>query len=149
MFNKSEVASIFVNFKTLVKKQFSHHIKLLRTDGGMEYLNYTLRNFLQQHGIYHLISYPYTPEQNDVVERKHRHIIETTRTLLHIASIPYSYWTEAVLTATYLINRMPSKNTNNISLFQLLFNTSASYDHPRTFGCECFPLLPNHLSHKF
>ncbi|PKU65951.1 Retrovirus-related Pol polyprotein from transposon TNT 1-94 [Dendrobium catenatum] len=106
-------------------------------------------NLLNNYGISHQVSCPYTPEQNGVVERKHRHLLETTRTLLYTASVPNSFWPDAVLTATYLINRMPSPNTNNKSPYELLHQKQPEYAHLRTFGCACFPLIPASNRNKF
>lgn len=148
MRHKSELTSIFITFKTQIKNLTSHKIKNFRTDGGTEYTNDTLKNFLQTHGITHQMSFLYTPQHNEVAERKHRHIIETTRTLLHMASVPYKHGPDAVLTAVHLINRMPSITTANISPFQLMHNFKSDYSLLRTFGCECFSLLPHHTRHK-
>ncbi|PKU78515.1 Retrovirus-related Pol polyprotein from transposon TNT 1-94 [Dendrobium catenatum] len=145
---KSDIAQIFFTFKQYIEKYLSRSIKCIRTDGGGEYLSHTFTEFLKTNGIMHQISCPYTPEQNGVAERKHRHIIETTRSLLHTAHIPYTYWPDAVLTAVYLINRLPSRNTKNLSPFELLHNTKPNYTHLRTFGCACYPLLPSHTRHK-
>ncbi|PKU67943.1 Retrovirus-related Pol polyprotein from transposon TNT 1-94 [Dendrobium catenatum] len=145
---KSEVADIFINFKNQVEKSTSRKIKSIRTDGGGEYLSHNFTNFLRYHGISHQISCPYTPEQNGVAERKHRHIIETVRSLLHTAQVPYNYWPDTALTAVYLINCMPSPNTKNVSPFELLHRTKPTYDHLRVFGCACFPLTPPHTRHK-
>ncbi|PKU70687.1 Retrovirus-related Pol polyprotein from transposon TNT 1-94 [Dendrobium catenatum] len=132
--HKSEVALIFSNFKSYIENLTSSKIKCLRKDGGGEFVNNSFAQFLQKHGIAHQISCPYTPEQNGIAERKHRHIIETTRSLLDISSVPYKYWPDAVLTATYLINRMPSPNTDKVSPYELLHHKAPSYDHLRTFG---------------
>jgi len=51
---------------------------------------------------------PVIPNNNGVVERKNRHLLETTRALMFTQSVPNVYWVEAILTATYLINRLPS-----------------------------------------
>ncbi|KAI0502052.1 hypothetical protein KFK09_016997 [Dendrobium nobile] len=148
MRNKSEVPNIFISFKAFIEKQLSTQIKCLRTDGGSEYLNNTLTSFLTTNYIHHQISCPYTPEQNGLAKRKHRHIGDTTRTLLSTSSVPYIHWPEATLTVVYLINRMPSNNTQKLSPYHLLFNKSPDYSLLRTFGCECYPLTPSHLRHK-
>ena len=59
-------------------------------------------------GIIHQSSCAYTPQQNSVAERKNRHLIETARTMLIHHNVPLHFWGDAVLTAGYLINRMPS-----------------------------------------
>lgn len=66
------------------------------------------KQFLQTNGILHRISCPYTALQNGLAERKHRHVVETYRSLLAQSKLPISYWVDAFNTAVYLINRLPS-----------------------------------------
>ncbi|PKU82566.1 Retrovirus-related Pol polyprotein from transposon TNT 1-94 [Dendrobium catenatum] len=146
---KSEVFETFVSFKNQVEKYTAHTIKTIRTDGGTEFLNNNFNQFLVAQGIRHQVSCPYTPEQNGVAERKHRHVIETARTLLKTASVPFKHWPEAVITSVYLINRLPSTLTSPLTPFELLHRTKPEYTHLRIFGCACYPLLPPHSHHKF
>ncbi|KAM1092092.1 hypothetical protein ACFX19_019727 [Malus domestica] len=87
------------------------------------------------------MSCPHTPEQNRLPERKHRHIIETSITLLRTASLPPSFWSYACQASVYLINRMPSSTLENKSPFKVLFNSIPEINHLRVFGCSCYPLL--------
>ncbi|KAJ0083678.1 hypothetical protein Patl1_29526 [Pistacia atlantica] len=84
---------------------------------------------------------PYTPQQNGVSERRHRHLVETGLTLLHDASLPLSYWPHAFQTATYLINGQPTPLLQNKSPFEALFGQRPNYHKLRKFGCLCYPLL--------
>ncbi|KAI0507213.1 hypothetical protein KFK09_013335 [Dendrobium nobile] len=68
--------------------------------------------------------------------------------MLHMAHMPYIYWPDALLTTVFLINRLPSPNTNKRSPFELFYNTKPDYNAIRTFGWACFPLLPSHARHK-
>ncbi|PKU71144.1 Retrovirus-related Pol polyprotein from transposon TNT 1-94 [Dendrobium catenatum] len=145
---KSDVVQHFIRFIAFIEKQTHHKVKAIRTDGGGEYINHQFQSYLRSNGIHHQVSCPCTPEQNGVAERKHRHILDTTKTLLQTASIPLNYWYEAVDTAVYLINRFPSPTNQNHSPLQLMFNISPDYAHMRTFGCACFPLLPPHSFNK-
>jgi len=79
--NKSDLFSTFVAFYSFLVTQFSATVKTLQTDWeGGEYTCTGLKHFLFYKGISHHLSCPYTPEQNGVAERKHRHIIEATIT---------------------------------------------------------------------
>ena len=81
--HKSEVFTVFLHFKALVENQFGSKIKTLRTDGGGEYISNLFKSFCLDHGIQHQLSCPYTPQQNGVVERKHKHIVKSGLSMLH------------------------------------------------------------------
>lgn len=98
---KSQVASIFVQFRALVERQFNHQIKNVYINNGGEFV--ALRSYFNQNGISWLTMAPYTPEQNVTSERRHRHILETTRALLHHAKLPPTFWSYAAQTSIYLI----------------------------------------------
>jgi len=73
-----------------------------------------------------------------VSERKNRHILEVTRSLLFQSNVPKTFWSDAILTSIYLINRLPSPNLNNKSPLEILKNKNINIDHLRVFGCTCF-----------
>ena len=100
--NKFDVFLTFTQFKAIVKTQFSS--KIQTSNGGGEYTSSAFKNFFTLNSIIHQISCPYTPQQNGLVKRKHRHIVETTITLFSHAKLPYSFRSYAVSIATYLIN---------------------------------------------
>jgi transposase InsO family protein len=116
---KSDVSRIF---KNLVENQFNCKIKTFYSDNGGEFVK--LRFFFQQHGISHLTTPPHTPEHNGLSERKHRHMIETARCLLNHASLPLTFWTFALQTTAYLINRLPTPGLNMRSPHIVLFKCS-------------------------
>ncbi|PKU72052.1 Retrovirus-related Pol polyprotein from transposon TNT 1-94 [Dendrobium catenatum] len=146
---KSEAFTQFLHFKSTVENQFNKHIKTLRTDGGGEFVNKIFNAYLSRAGIVHQLTCPYTPQQNGVAERKHRHLIETVRSLLFHANLPTHFWFEALLTAVHTINWLPSKNSRNKSPFKLLHNSPPDYAHLKVFGCLCYPWIPTQLQHKF
>ena len=98
--------------------------------------------------LFRSVSCPHTSQQNGIAERKHRHIVETGLALLAHSSLPVRYWDEAFLTACYLINRMPSRTTQNLPPITRLLNVSPDYSFLRTFGCACWPSLRKYNSHK-
>jgi hypothetical protein len=138
--HKHEVFSTFKSFHMMISNQFNGCLTIFRSDSGGEYLSNEFKSYLENFGILHQKSCPKTPQQNGLAERKHRHIIETTRTLLISQNIPKNLWAEAALTSVYLINRLPSKNLNKISPFEKLYDKEPDYSRLRIFGCKCFVL---------
>lgn len=80
--------------------------------------------------------------KNGMVERKYKHLLETSRALIFQSNLPIKYWGECVLTATYIINRIPCSDLGNISPFEKLHGLSPSYEHPKSFGCLCYATTP-------
>ncbi|PHU09303.1 Endoribonuclease Dicer -like protein 3 [Capsicum chinense] len=98
-----------------------------------------VEEFMTHQGIVHQTSCPYTPQQNGIAERKNRHLLETTRTLLIEFHVPLQFWGDAVLTSCYLINKMPSSSFQNKVPHSILFPLSQLYSiPPRVFGSTYF-----------
>ncbi|KAK4382103.1 Retrovirus-related Pol polyprotein from transposon RE2 [Sesamum angolense] len=99
----------------------------------------SVSDFCNSKGILHQTSYPYTSQQNGVAERKHRHLLDVARTIMTHMHVPKSYWGDAILTACYLINRMPSTVLNGDTPYSCLFPNKPLFGiAPRIFGCVCF-----------
>jgi histone deacetylase 1/2 len=143
---KSDVFDVFHNFMNFVERKFSRKIITMQTDWGGEYEK--LNPFFQKLGITHHVSCPHAHQQNGSAERKHRHIVEVGLALLANASMPLKFWDEAFLTATYLINLVPSKVINNTSPVECLLETKPDYKSLRVFGCACWPNLRPYNSRK-
>lgn len=134
---KSNAFPILKSFLSMVKRQFNSKVKVIRTDNAFE-LGNGHTDFFLSNGIIHQITCVYTPQQNGIVERKHKHLLETSRDLLYQYHLPISYWGECLLTATYLINRFPSSALNSKTPYEILFKTSPNYSYLKCFGCLCF-----------
>ncbi|GKA06931.1 putative ribonuclease H-like domain-containing protein, partial [Tanacetum coccineum] len=80
-------------------------VKFLRTDNGTEFVNQALREYYEKAGISHETSVAHSPQQNGVVERRNRTLIEVARTMLIYAKAPLFLWAKAVATACYTPNR--------------------------------------------
>lgn len=107
-----------------------------------------VRDFFQTNGIEYQLTCVYTPQQNGVAERKHRHILTVAWALLFQPHLPLSFWEECVLTAVYLINRLPPPLLSTKSPFELLYNRPPSFDHLKVFGCLCYAIVVQ-LNQKF
>ncbi|GJU63083.1 retrovirus-related pol polyprotein from transposon TNT 1-94 [Tanacetum coccineum] len=75
------------------------------TDNGTKFVNQTLREYYEKVGISHETSVARSPQQNGVVERRNRTLIEAARTMLIYAKASLFLWAEAVATACYTQNR--------------------------------------------
>ena len=73
---KSKAKEIFKNFNVMINTQFQTKIQILYTDNGIEYFNSILGPYLHEHGIIHQSSCIATPQQNGILERKNRHLLE-------------------------------------------------------------------------
>ncbi|CAL5399137.1 unnamed protein product [Camellia sinensis] len=144
MKNRSELKQLYYNFSAMVKTQFSKTIKLFRSDNAMEYKDFDFLSFLQSHGTQPHRSCPGTSQQNGRAERKHRHILDTTRALLLSSSCPEHFWGEAALTAAYTINCIPTPVIQNHTPYERLHGTHPPYTNLRVFGSACFVLLQPH-----
>jgi hypothetical protein len=92
-----------------------------------EYVSTMFKNFTNMNGILHRLSCPYTSKENGISKRKHRHITETGLSLLAQSNLSSSRWVDAFLTATYLINCMPTPVLDNVSPYFKLFQKHPDY----------------------
>ena len=146
MQHKSETQSLLKSFCNYVHTQFESKIKKFRSDNGGEFIS--LRNFFTDHGVIFQHSCFYTPQQNEVVERNYRHILQIARALKFQATLPTLFWGECALTAVHIINRLPSPVLSFKTPFELLYSKIPSYSHLRVFGCLTYATNV-HISHKF
>jgi hypothetical protein len=135
MKSKSDVKHLIIKFIAYVKNQFNCSIKTIRSDNGPEFL---LTDLFDSHGILHQRSCVETPEQNFVVERKHRHIQNVARSFLFHSGIPKCYWCFIFCYVVHIINCLPSRLLKQKSPFQLLHGKSPSLLDLKTFGCLCY-----------
>lgn len=120
MKTKTETRPSIFKFITFVKNQFDAKIKIIRSDNGMEFNMPDYYAFL---GVLHQTSCVETPQQNSIVERKHRHLVNVTRALLFQSHLAKSFWSFAVSHSVHIIKRLPSPVLKHKTPFELLHNT--------------------------
>jgi histone deacetylase 1/2 len=143
---KSDVFTVFTHFQAHVERLLNHKTIHVQSDWGGEYRN--LNTFFQKLGISHHVSCPHTHQQNGAAERKHRHIVETGLTLLAHASVPFRFWSDAFVTACFLINRLPTRLLRMKTPLEVLLHETPDYSFFKVFGCACWPHLRPYNSHK-
>ncbi|GJU27640.1 retrovirus-related pol polyprotein from transposon TNT 1-94 [Tanacetum coccineum] len=100
--SKDETPEVLKDFLTMIQRNLQALVISVHTNRGTEFLNKTLNTFFKEEGIEHQTS---TPEQNRIVERRNRTLIEAARTMLLAFKLPLFFWAEAITTACYTQNR--------------------------------------------
>ncbi|GKB04515.1 zinc finger, CCHC-type containing protein [Tanacetum coccineum] len=136
---KGKALDEFRIYKTEVELQQKDLVKTLRTDRGGEYYDPV---FFQSVGIIHETTAPYTPHQNGVAERKYRALKEMVNSMLSYSGLSEGFWGEAMLTAWYLLNRVPNKR-NKTTPYELWCKKRPNLSYLRVWGCRAVVRLPD------
>ena len=139
LFKKDETPEILLEHVKLLENGSSHKVKILRSDNGTEFKNSHMNEFCKFKGISHQFSAPGTPQQNGVVERKNRTLIEAGRTMLEEAKLPTYFWEEAINTTCFTQN-CTLINRHGVTPYQMLKGKKPSLKYLHIFGCKCFVL---------
>ena len=145
--SKADVAEAMWDVLVRWERQTGHKVKTVRTDGGTEYMG-SLQKRFREAGIVHQTSTRYTPQQNGRAERLNRTLLERTRCMLLEANLPSSFWAEAIATASYLRNLLPTK-AGSATPFQMFKGVVPDVSHLRVFGCYAYAHIPTQLQGKF
>lgn len=76
---------------------------------------------------------PYSPQQNGVVERRNRTVIELVRSNLMAMKVPHTLWGEAVSHAIYVLNRLSTKALNESTPYEMWTGRKTHVAHLRIF----------------
>ncbi|GKA63442.1 retrovirus-related pol polyprotein from transposon TNT 1-94 [Tanacetum coccineum] len=98
---KDEIPEVLKDFLKMIQRNLQAQVITIRTDKGTEFLDKILHAYFKEEGIEHQTSTPRTPEQNGVVERRNRTLIEAARTMLLASKLPLFFWAEARATVCY------------------------------------------------
>lgn len=110
--SKGNVFSILKTFIASIQTQFYVTIQTVRSDNAFEIgSSLAALAFFSNHGIIHQTICAHTPQQNGVVERKHKYFFETARALLFQSKLPVKYWG-----STLLIGFPPYFSSTNLYL---------------------------------
>jgi hypothetical protein len=132
---KSEVVDKLKEFLAETRVA-GHSVKVFITDNGTEFTCAEVRKVLN--GIEHRLSMPYSAEQNGCAERENRTLTEAARSMLAAKELPKNLWAEAILTASYVLNRTGKSSIEGKTPFELWYGRKGAIDHLRIFGTECF-----------
>ena len=137
MKHKSETFEKFKEFQSEVENHRNRKIKFLRSDRGGEYLNYEFGTHMKQCGIVSQLTPAGTPQRNGVSERRNRTLLDMVRSMMSLTDLPLSFWGYALETATFTLNRAPSKSIETTP-YELWFGKKPKLSFLKVWGCEVY-----------
>ncbi|MBW0499620.1 hypothetical protein O181_039335 [Austropuccinia psidii MF-1] len=139
---KSEAFKQFIIAKAYMEKIQDQTLKKLVSDQGGEFLNKDFKVLAQLKGFVHVFSPPETPQHNGYAEQANRTILDKTRCLINSSGVPSCYWAEALNTAVFLSNLIPTPSRLNLSPYSLWTRNSPRIKKLCVFGCRSSVSIP-------
>ena len=133
--NAETPEELLVFFK-MIQTKLNQVIVGIRSNHGTEFENSKIDHFCMKNGTSHNFSAPRTPQQNRVVERKNKTLVNIARTMLIESNLPQSFWAKAINTACHVTNRCLIRSLLNKTPYELLNNRKPMLSYLRAFGCN-------------
>ncbi|GJU89534.1 retrovirus-related pol polyprotein from transposon TNT 1-94 [Tanacetum coccineum] len=137
--SKDETPKVVIKFLKQIQVGLNKTVRNIRTDNGTEFVNKDLTDYYERVGIFHQKTVLRTPQQNDVVERRNRTLVEAARTMLIFSKAPMFLWAEAVATACYTQNRSLIHTRHCKTPYELVHDKKPDLTFFRVFGALCYP----------
>ncbi|GJU19581.1 retrovirus-related pol polyprotein from transposon TNT 1-94 [Tanacetum coccineum] len=139
LYSKDETPKIIKKFIAQVQLNYDAKIHKFRTDNDTEFKNATLKAHYEKLRIMQQFSTARTPQQNGVVERRNRTLVEAAHTMLIFSRLPEFFWTEAVSTACFTQNLSIIHTRHNKIPYELLCGRKPNVEYFHMFGSLCYP----------
>jgi hypothetical protein len=147
--DKFETQGTLKRFLRRAQIGFELKVKKIRSDNRSKFKNLQVKEYLEDEGIKHEFSTPYTPQQNGVVERKNMMLIDMARTMLGEYKMTEQFWSEAVNTACHAINRLYLHRLLKKTSYELLTGNKPNVSYFRVFMRKCYILVKKGRHSKF
>ncbi|GJZ17367.1 retrotransposon protein, putative, ty1-copia subclass, partial [Tanacetum coccineum] len=147
--HKHEVFETFKVFKNEVENQLGKTIKALRLDRGGEYISQEFKGYLKACGIIQQLTPPYTPQHNEVSERRNRTLLDMVQSMMNLTTLPLSFWDYALESAARILNMVPTKKVDKTP-YELWFGKVPNLSYLKVWGCEALVKrdTPNKLQQR-
>ncbi|GJW24571.1 integrase, catalytic region, zinc finger, CCHC-type containing protein [Tanacetum coccineum] len=123
----------------LIKVGLNKTIRYIRTENGTEYVNKDLTEYYESVTIFHQKIVLRTPQQNGVVKRQNRTLVEVARSMLIFSKASMFLWAEVVATACYTQNRSLIHTRHNKTPYELVHDKKPNLTFFIVFGAFCYP----------
>jgi transposase InsO family protein len=147
--DKGETQEVLKKFLKRAQNDFDAKVKKIKSDNGTEFNDTQVEDYLDEEGIKHEFSPPYTPQQNRVAEKKNMTLIEMVRIMLVEYKTSDRFWAEAVNTACHATNCLHSHKLLKKTPYELLTGNKTNVSYFRVFGSKFYVLQKRSKSSKF
>nr|GFC16981.1 integrase, catalytic region, zinc finger, CCHC-type, peptidase aspartic, catalytic [Tanacetum cinerariifolium] len=137
--SKDEAPAMIIMFLKRITLLLQSPVIIIRTDNGTEFKNHRLKVYFDSVGISHQMSYVRTPQQNGVVERRNRTLVEAARTMLIFSRALLFLWAEAIATACFIQNCSIIHRCFNKTPYELINGRKLDISFLYVFGALCYP----------
>ncbi|GJX59931.1 retrovirus-related pol polyprotein from transposon TNT 1-94 [Tanacetum coccineum] len=137
--SKDETPEVVIKFLKQIQVGLNKTVRNIHTDNGTEFVNKDLTDYYKRVDIFHQKTISRTPQQNDVVKRRNRTLIEAARTMLIFSKAPMSLWEEVVATVCYTQNRSLIHTRHCKTLYELVHDKKPDLTFFIVFGALCYP----------
>jgi transposase InsO family protein len=138
--DNSETQEVLKKFLKREQNEFDAKVKKIRNDNSTEFKNTRVEDFLDEEGIKHEFSAPYTPQQNGLAERKNRTLILIKRTMLDEYKTSDWFWVEVINMACHVTNRLYLHKLLKETSYELLIGNKDNISDFRVFKSKCYVL---------
>nr|GEX97099.1 retrovirus-related Pol polyprotein from transposon TNT 1-94 [Tanacetum cinerariifolium] len=135
---KDETPEVIKNFLKKIYVHLQAPVIIVCTDNGTEFKNQVLKEYFDSVGITHETSAAKTPQQNGVVERRNRTLVEAARTMLIFSHAPLFLWAEAIATACYTQNRSIIHHRFKKTPYERIHARKPDISFLHVFGALCY-----------
>jgi Reverse transcriptase (RNA-dependent DNA polymerase)/Pol polyprotein, beta-barrel domain/GAG-pre-integrase domain len=147
--SKDEAADRIIQLIEQWQVQTRKKLKRFHSDGGGEFINDYLTDWLRQNGTRLTYTTANTPQHNGIVERMNGVLMESARAMLVHCAAPLSLWGEAINYAAFIHNNTPQPSIQDQIPYSVLFGRHYEPNKMRTFGCDAFEYLDESVRGKF
>nr|GEV11848.1 retrovirus-related Pol polyprotein from transposon TNT 1-94 [Tanacetum cinerariifolium] len=140
LYSKDEATDVIISFMKKTQVNLQLQVQRVRTDNGTEFKNKTLAKFFDEVGITQQFSAARTPQQNGVVERRNRTLVEAAKTMLIFANLPLFLWVEAIVTACFTQNHSIIHKRFDKTPYELMNKRKPNIKFFRVFECRFYLL---------
>nr|GFC56357.1 retrovirus-related Pol polyprotein from transposon TNT 1-94 [Tanacetum cinerariifolium] len=137
--SKDEAPEVIKTFLKRITVLLQSPIIIIRTDNSTEFKNQVLKEYFDSVGISHQMSSIRTPQQNGVVERRNRTLVEAARTMFIFSRAPLILWAEAITTACFTQNRSIIQRRFNKTPYELINGRKPDISFLHVFSALCYP----------